>query len=331
MIEVFGQAADGSKVQRVTIEQDGLRAAVITQGAALQNLQLAGCAFSLVLGYQELQPYLHDPNYFGAIVGRFANRINNGAAQIAGRHYQLDRNTPYGHTLHGGREGTRALNWRVVGHTPTEVRLETRLADGHMGFPGNLDAQVAYRVLPEQMLEVDIVAHTDAPTLCSFAHHSYFNLDGTPTISGHQLRVHADTYLPVDLGGIPSGQRVHVTGTEIDFRAVRALGDGHILDHNFCLADQRRDLTPAAQLRGGGPDGITLSVATTEPGLQIYTGQGIDPRGALGLNGALYGSGAGIALEPQLWPDAPNHPDFPSALLHPGETYRQISRFGFAK
>lgn len=294
----------------------------------MQDLRLAGHAGPLVLGYPELTPYLENTDYFGATVGRYANRIREGAAVIDGRRYLLDRNTPQGHHLHGGAAGTAAKNWRVSETSATHVSFKTLLAEGHMGFPGALEVQVTYRLLPAQTMEVEITAQTDAPTLCSFAHHSYFNLGNTPTIEGHRLRIEADAYLPVDTDTLPTGEVADVAGTALDFRAGAHLGENDRFDHNLCLAPARRGLTRVAQLEGAA---VTLTLATTEPGLQVYTADGIAAGGAVGLDGAAYGPRAGIALEPQLWPNAPNHPQFPSAMLRPGETYRQVSRYRYSK
>ncbi|MCF2905205.1 galactose mutarotase [Octadecabacter sp. CECT 8868] len=329
-VEVFGLAADGSDVNRITIERDGLRACLISQGATLQDLRLAGHNRPLVLGYPILQPYLKNPNNFGATVGRFANRLKGGVANIAGRPHQMDRNTAEGHHIHGGHDGTATLNWEVAEHSLTHVQFKTRLADGHMGFPGTMDVQATYRILTAQTLEIEITATTTATTLCSFAHHSYFNLDGSRTIDDHRLRVFADKYLPIERDGIPTGDIADVTDTRFDFRAYRPLEASNRLDHNFCLSSQRRDLQPAAELTGA--DGrVTMQVATTEPGIQIYDGQGIGGANAAGLIGTTYGPRSGLAIEPQLWPDAPHNPSFPPAELHPNEVYRQVSQFSFTQ
>jgi len=330
MAERFGIAEDGTDVLRVVIERDGLTVNLLTLGAVLQDMRLTGHDHPLVLGYPDLQPYLRNPNYFGATVGRFANRLRNGMAEIDGKPFQMDRNTPQGHQLHGGRDGTATHNWNIAESAPTHVSFDLRLEDGHMGFPGALDVRAIYRILPEQTLEIEICAQTDAPTLCSFAHHSYFNLNGDRTVKGHKLKVLADTFLPVHNDGIPTGKIADVSGTSLDFRTGRVLGDEPIYDHNLCLSDHRGDLRHVAELTGTG-NGVALSLATTEPGLQVYTGQGIEQGGAIGLNGAPYGPGAGVALEPQLWPDAPNNTGFPPATLEPGQVYRQVSQFSFRK
>jgi len=322
----FGTTPDGTSVQRITLSNGELTAAILTRGALLQDLRLDGHPYPLVLGYPDLPPYVQNPYYFGATIGRFANRLRNGIAMIDGTRHQLDRNTPQGHHIHGGREGTTHANWQIVDHSETATLLATRLPDGHMGFPGTLDVTVGFQLCAGPTLEIEITARTDAPTLCSFAHHSYFNLDGTATIDRHRLIVNATKYLPTDPDGLPTGDVRDVAGTAFDFRLGRTLLSDHPHDHNLCLATQRQPLSEAATLIG--ETGLQMRMITTEPGLQIYTGDGIaaDTPGLLNMS---YGPRSGVALEPQLWPDAPNHPAFPSATLFPGEAYRQVTQLSF--
>ncbi|WP_299412999.1 aldose epimerase family protein [uncultured Sulfitobacter sp.] len=327
MKEIIGKDETGAPVHRITLRREGMRAAVLSHGAILQDLRIAGHERSLVLGYSDLQGYLSDQNYFGAMVGRVANRIGGGLALLDGQSLQLDRNLPDGHHLHGGSEGSGRRNWRVVDHSETHVTLEDTLPDGHMGYPGNLTVQVHFSLLEGQTLSVDITAQCDALTLCNFAHHSYFNLGYAETITGHSLEVAADSYVAVSAAGIPTGELRRVTGTAFDFRAGRRLMSGERYDHNLCLADQRRGLQKVASLCC--PEGRTqLEISTTEAGLQIYTGHGIKAAYD-GMDRVRYGPFSGIALEPQGWPDAPNHADFPSVTLAVGETYHQKSTFRF--
>jgi aldose 1-epimerase len=203
-----------------------------------------------------------------------------------------------------------------------------------MGFPGNLDVQVTFQITsdpimgeaipPSPRLHIHVRAETDGETLCNFAHHSYFNLSGRPSIAGHRLRIIADTYLPVDDDLIPTGERRQVEGTPFDLRGGLVLTSDGLpqgFDHNFCLSDSRSSIRPVAWLEAPD-DGPTMVVETTEPGLQFYDGAMVAAT-ALGLEGRPLGAHAGLALEPQLWPDAPNHSDFPSALLRPGDVYEQ--------
>jgi aldose 1-epimerase len=201
-----------------------------------------------------------------------------------------------------------------------------------MGFPGNLEILQTFRLLEGGVLDITMRATTDAPTLCNLAHHSYFNLGMEETVDGHTLRVDAATYLPVDPELIPTGEPAPVAGTRFDFRTASPLGPASakgLIDHNFCLSDDRVAIHPVAELCC--PEtGVAMEVRTTEPGLQVYCGAALDVP-VPGLDGRRMGPRSGIALEPQVWPDAPHHPAFPQAVLRPGETYRQNTQFIFRK
>ena len=325
----FGTLPDGQPVERIGIEGGGLRAAVLTYGAILQDLRLDGHAPPLVLGFERIEHYLDHSVFFGAVVGRYANRIANGRYSIDGRDYQADRNDR-GHTLHGGRAGIDRQNWTLAAHSADFVTLALADPADTSGFPGNLSITCTYR-LQDGELRVEFAARTDAPTLCNLAHHSWFNLDdgGSGDIGDHVLAIDAERYLPVDGTGIPTGEVRSVEDTPFDSRHPRQIGRAALYDHNFCLAGSRRALTRAARLEGAR-SGIAMEVWTTEPGLQFFSGD-IAPRSVPGLGGRRYGRRAGLCLEPQIWPDAPNHPHFPQALLRPGETYRQVSSFRFSR
>ncbi|SDL41326.1 aldose 1-epimerase [Paracoccus chinensis] len=326
-IEDFDLRPDGQRVSRVAICGHGLSAWVLTHGATLQDLRLAGFPQPLVLGFPRLEPYLTEGMYFGAVVGRFANRIGHGRAWVGGEERQLNRNFLDRHLLHGGADGTGVRNWRLGEVTADRVTLHDHLPDGHMGFPGAMDVTVRYAITAGPVLEIEITAATDAETLCNFAQHSFFNLSGQPTIADHRLRCPAERYTATDPDLIPTGETPAVKGTRHDWRQPMRLGDrldAGLIDDNLCLGDRRlASPRPVAWL--SAPGGPALQLESTEPGLQVYAGDHIHP-GAPGLEGQPYRRFAGLALEPQLWPDAPNHPGFPSALLRPGETYRQITR-----
>lgn len=326
-MEVFGQTSDGSDVYRNSIELDGLRANILSLGGILQDLRLEGHDNPLILGFPELTPYLTNAAYFGTNVGRFANRITGGRAKIDGKLYQFDINEN-GNLLHGGSDGSARRKWKMVETSASHVMLEDIMPDGHMGFPGNLTVRLTYRILAGQVLEITYAATTDATTLCNFAHHSYFNLGKSRTIDDHELQITADTYLPVDAEFLPVGPIENVAGTVFDLRKPQRIGDA-IFDNNVCFANARRDLTDVAEL--SAPDGVRMKIATTEPGLQIYTGHKIDTEGAIGLTGQVYQPREGFAIEPQVWPDAPNHPNYPSAELRVGEQYLQTTQFTFSK
>ncbi|AGT10344.1 aldose epimerase family protein [Paracoccus aminophilus] len=327
----FGVLPDGQPVEQITISGHGLTASVLTFGARLQDLRLKGIRHPLVLGFPDLEPYFEEGLYFGAIVGRFANRIGEGRARIGETEYQLDRNFLGKHLLHGGSAGTAARNWRIHAVSDDSVTLSDRLPQGDMGFPGNLDIRVTYTVVAGPSLQITIAAMSDAETLCNFAQHSYFNLDGTADVTGHYLQILAPDYTPVDAELIPTGAVAPLAGTAFDFWHPRLLDEVDVLaelDHNFCIASARLPQpVPAARLSAGV---LTMEITSTEPGIQAYAGAYQRP-GAPGLAGLPYGPNAGIALESQLWPDAPNHPHFPDALLRPGETYLQETCLTFSR
>lgn len=311
------------------IRGHGLTATFLTMGAVLRDLRLEGHDAPLVLGLRDADGYPQHSSYMGATAGRFANRIGNARFEIDGREHRTDPNFLGRHTLHGGSEGCGKLAWDVLDHEQDAIRLGIVLPDGHMGFPGTIRIEAQYTCAPGATLRVDYRATTDAPTPCNLAHHSYFALDDTGDLSSHVLTVAADRYLPVDGDLIPTGEAAPVDGTPFDFRAGRRLPGEGLLDHNLCLSDVRQDLREVATLRSEA-SGVTMTIATTEPGLQIYDGAKLDPP-VPGLDGRRYGAHAGVALEPQGWPDAPNNPSFPPAILRPGETYRQTSTFRFSK
>lgn len=325
--EPFGTLPDGSQVQRLTIARDGLHAHVLTYGATLQDLRLDGVAHSLVLGWPALEDYLQSRGYFGAVVGRFANRIALGRFQADGRWHQADRNFRGRHTLHGGSQGSDRMLWTLKAQSEDAVTLSLEMPDGHMGFPGTLGVEVSYAIRPGPILEISIEARSDKETPCNFAPHNYFVLDDSGNICSHEMTLEAGHYLPVDDDLIPTGEQRPVAGTDFDFRDPRALGD-FPLDHNFCLASQRVALREVGRLISR-ESGLAMGIATTEPGLQIYTNSQFDEPDRQGLLGQPYDRYSGVALEPQLWPDAMNQSGFPDAILVPDAIYRSESQFRF--
>jgi len=328
-METFGTLPSGETVHRIRLKGGGLTAHVLTYGAVLQDLRLDQHAAPLVLGFPEFAPYLTHSPYFGATVGRCANRIRDGHVVLDDETFQLDRNFIGKHMLHGGADGLAKQLWQVAEHGPDHATLTTALEDGHMGFPGRLDVQVRFAVTDGGTFDIRMTATTDAPTLCNLAHHSYFNLDGGATISDHLLRVAADRYLPVDQDLIPTGEIRALDGTAFDFRTPAPVGQAHPVDHNFCLSETRRPMRPVAWLASPS-SGIAMECRTTEPGLQIYDGAHIDID-LPGLTGTPMAACAGLALEPQVWPDANHHSQFPQAVLRPGERYDQHTQFCFSR
>jgi aldose 1-epimerase len=332
--DLFGRTEDGEEVRRVTIGGGGLTAHIITWGATLQDLRLDGHAPSLVLGFDTFDPYPAHSPFFGATVGRFANRIAQGQFRLDGRTYQLDRNQQGVHHLHGGSKGIGKRVWGIADRGADFVRFEITDPDGHMGYPGTCRITCTYRLADDGVLSVLHEAETDRPTICNMAHHSYFNLDGEADILDHELTIDADHYLPVDEGQIPTGEIAPVAGTPLDFRQSRVIrladGDGQFpYDHNYCLADARRSQRNVAQVRSP-KSGIAMAVHTTEPGLQFYCGFKVAVPVA-GLDGATYSAHCGLCLESQIWPDSPNHDGFPSAVLRPGERLRQATDYIFSR
>ena len=329
-------APDGSLITTHDIAYGGLRARLSSWGSVLMDLRLDGHAAPLVLGFEDPALYLRHSPYFGATAGRFANRIGGGRFVIDGTTHQADCNFLGEHTLHGGEISMGKRNWDTIGLSETSVTMTIGLEDGEMGFPGALRAEVTYALTVHDgcpALRIDYRATTDAPTLCNLAHHSYWALDGSGDLRHHTLQVDAERYTPVDSELIPTGEIADVTDTRFDFRQPRSvlshrLGEGPI-DHNLCLAPTRRARRRVATLRSR-LSGVSMDVTTTEPGLQVYDGAKINVA-VPGLDGRVYTAHAGVALEPQVWPDAPNHAGFPSALLRPAETYRQTTIFSFSK
>ncbi len=327
----FGTMPDGSIVYAVPLRVGGIATEIITYGASIRDLRLAGADHPLVLGFADFGAYLVNRGFFGAVAGRYANRIAGGRFTLDGRAVQLTRNEDGVTHLHGGTIGFAYRNWTLEGHDDTSVALSIVAEDGEEGFPGRAVVRIVYRVEEPATLAMTVTATTDAPTLVNIAQHSYFNLDGRGDILDHRLRIAADSYLPVDALRVPTGAVAPVAGTPFDFRIARPVrfpAEGGLFgyDHNFCVGTARAAAPkPVARLEGGR-SGVAMEIVTTEPGLQFYDGARTVTVGP-GLNGETYGGYSGLCLEPQVWPDAPNHPGFPSAVLRPGETYRQETRF----
>lgn len=322
-ITPFGQLPDARRVKAVTLRGGGLSARVLTLGAIVQDLRLDGVDHPLVLGCESVADYLDKGRYFGAVVGRVANRIAGGQFRLNGALYQTSRNFRGRHTLHGGAEGTDAQLWQITDLAGDRVALSLTLPDGDMGFPGQLQIGATI-TLRDGGLHLDLCAVTDRPTPCNLTHYGYFNLDGQGDVRGHRLQIAADRYLPVDDDLIPLPGTAPVADTPFDFRQSRAIGHAGY-DHNFCLSDCARPMRPVAQLTGSA--GISMQVLTTCCGLQLYDGAHLD--GVPGLEGRVYGPHAGLALEAQLWPDAPNRPDFPDAILRPDQIWQASTCYHF--
>lgn len=344
-----GKLRAGDPVEAITLTNDhGMTARILTYGATLQSLIVpdrAGKRADVLLGYDDVASYEDHPNYFGVTVGRYANRIAGGRFTLDGKSYQLPLNDKT-NSLHGGGKGFDKQLWRVVstsGGAAASVTLALRSADGDSGYPGQIDVTVSYSLDDADALTITYSARTNKPTIVNMTNHAIFNLGGEGSPMGatfHRLTIPATTYTPVDATLIPTGERRAVAGTVFDFRKPRVIADGlrdgrdaqirfaRGYDHNFAL-DKGVTAMPQLAARLEDPiSGRVLEVLSTEPGLQLYTGNFLD--GTLtGKGGHLYRMGDGIALEPQKFPDAPNHPGFVSARVDPGKPYRHVMIYRF--
>jgi len=283
---------------------------------------LAGVDRSLTLGSDRFEDYLGNMAWFGSLVGPVANRIGGASARIAGNDHHFPANHAGRHTLHSGAASTCFKLWDVAAHGPEHATLTLDLPDGEGGFPGNRGVTARFSASAPGSLRMDVTTTTDAATLVNLTNHGYWNLDGSDTWQGHSLRIAADHFLPVDADLIPTGEVRPVAGTGMDFREPRRFAPGNpALDHNFCVAPARRALTDVLWLQGAG--GVTMTLATTEPGVQVYDGRAAARVGR--------GKGEGLAIEPQGWPDAPNHAHFPSVLLAADESVTQSTEWRFSR
>ena len=344
----FGALADGTPIEAVELKNGaGVSARIITLGAAVQALLVPdrdGKSEDIVLGYSRAQEYLDKPQYFGATVGRFANRIANGRFDLDGHTYKLAAND-HGNSLHGGLRGFDKVVWRIdsLQSGPTaSVTLSYSSPAGEEGYPGNLHVLALYTLNDRNELGVQYRATTDAPTIVNISNHSYFNLSGEASgrsVMDELLQIDAAQYTVVDEHLIPTGEQRSVAGTPFDFRNPTAIGlrirDGRDVqirygrgyDHNFVVSG------PAGQLRAAvrvaDPySGRVMEILSSSPGVQFYSGNFLDGS-IVGKGGKAYRQGDAIALEPQLFPDAPNHADFPSARLAPGSTYENSIVYRF--
>lgn len=319
-IREFGRMADGAKVQAITLRAGALSVTLLTLGAILQEVRLAGVAHGLTLGSDRVADYEGAMRYHGSLIGPVVNRLSGAEARIGDVLHRFEANQDGCITLHGGAAGTHLKLWQIARATDTEALLTLTLPAGEGGFPGRRQVQALWQIAAPASLTLTISASTDADTLINFANHSYWNLDGSSTWAGHSLRVAADRYLPTTEAFTPTGAIADVAGTAMDFREGRAIAPGDpLLDTCFCLSDSAQPLRDVLWLTG--QSGVGLTVATTEPGIQVYDG-----RNALRPGQTPH---EGLAIEAQLWPDAPAHPEFPSILLRAGESRAQTVQWRF--
>ena len=343
----FGLLEDGGKVSLYTLTNStGAEVRIINYGAIVVSLKVpdrAGRLRDVVLGYDDLGGYVQDKAFLGAIVGRYANRIAAGRFTLDGKSYQLDLNDGL-HHLHGGAQGFYKKLWKaekVRGKGGPGVKLTYDSADGEGGYPGKVRMTVTYTLTPENALRIEYQGTTDKPTILNPTHHSYFNLSGDPrqTVLDEELTIDADQMTAVGAGLIPTGKLVDIAGTPMDFRQPAKIGArieasdeqlvlGKGYDHNWVLRRQGSGVHRAAELFDAR-SGIVLQVLTDQPGLQFYSGNFLN--GTIhGKQGVVYQRRTALCLEAQLFPDAPNHPMFPSAALRPGHRYKQTTIYQFS-
>jgi aldose 1-epimerase len=338
----YGTTADGTVVDLYTLKSDGIEAAITTFGARVVSIKTAdrnGKIANVVLGYSAFDGYLDDKStYLGAIVGRYGNRIAGGKFSIDGHTYQVPKNNN-GNSLHGGTVGFDRMVWQ--GREITDgVEMTLVSKDGDQGFPGTLTVHVRYTV-HHGALRIDYVISTDKTTVVNLTNHSYFNLagDGKGTILGEEMMLPADDYIPVDAGLIPTGVLAPVEGTPFDFRKATVIGarihdDNAQLkiaggyDHTWVLRGKNGEVKTAARVYDPG-SGRVLTVTTTEPGVQFYTGNSLDGK-PYGKAQERHEKNTALCLETQHYPDSPNHPAFPTTELKPGETRHSMTTFTFS-
>jgi aldose 1-epimerase len=339
----FGQTADGQNVDLYTLtNSNGMEADISTYGAIVVSLKTPdrnGKFADVVLGFDDLKGYLGASTYFGAVVGRYGNRIAKGKFSLDGKEYTLARNNGE-NSLHGGLKGFDKQVWKAREVGPESLELSYLSKDGEEGYPGNLSVTVTYTLTADNALKIDYDATTDQDTVLNLTNHSYFNLagEGSGDILGQTMMINADRYTPVDKGLIPTGELRSVEGTPFDFRKPQLIGarinadDEQIriaggYDQNFVL-DRTGDSLELAARAADPKSGRVMEVLTTQPGVQFYTSNFLD--GSVhGKGGHAYARNAAFCLETQHFPDSPNQPGFPTSELKPGEKYHQETVFRF--
>ncbi|RDD86959.1 galactose mutarotase [Streptomyces parvulus] len=344
--ELFGRLSDGTKVYRWSLENGGTRMKVLSYGGAVQSLEVPdrrGRRANVSLGFDNLDDYVASSPFFGALIGRYGNRIDKGRFTLDGKDHQLSVNDGE-HSLHGGARGFDKRVWDVEPFTDgpdVGLVLHYTAVDGEMGYPGTLRARVTYTLTRRGDWRVDYAATTDRATVVNLTSHVYWNLagEGSGTVEDHELSIAASRYTPTDAGLIPTGELAGVAGTPFDFRRAKPVGrdirDNHPqlvtakgFDHNWVLDKGVTDRPEHVATLRDPASGRTLRIATDQPGLQFYSGNFLD--GTLtGTGGALYRQGDALCLETQHFPDSPNQPSFPSTVLRPGETYRTSTVHSF--
>jgi aldose 1-epimerase len=332
----FGRTPEGSDISLFSLNNDkGLTISVTDFGATLCRLYFPdknGQGHNLVLGYDGFENLLADSNYFGATIGRYGNRIANGQFELHGKSFQLTQNEADNH-LHGGAVGFNKRRWDIVTVNSDSITFRLSSPAGEEGYPGNLSVSLSYRLTATNELIIDYTAQTDAATPINLTNHSYWNLSGTGDILDHRLTLECPDYLPVTEELLPTGEIASVGNTPFDFRTTEAIGSriGAVLggyDHCFVISDCA-SREPRRIARVEDPiSGRVMTVETTEPGIQFYTGNFLD--NVRGADGNVYSKYSGFCLEAQHYPDSPNQPSFPNTILQPGDLYKQTTVYKFS-
>jgi len=338
-ISSFGTMPDGRPVELYTLtNQNGLVAKITNFGTIIQELHVPdrqGRLGDVVLGFDRLEPYLGGHPYFGATVGRVANRIANGRFTLDGKHYTLAVNNGPNH-LHGGRIGFDKALWQAQPGEGVSVKFSHTSPDGDEGYPGALKVEITMSLSDANEFSIDYVAHCDQSTIINLTNHSFFNLAGGGDILGHQLMLSAAYYTPKQPSGVPTGEVLPVKGTLLDFTTLQSVGarfaelggDPPGYDHNYVINRAGKGLALAARLYDEGT-GRMMEVQTTQPGVQLYTGNYLD--GTLtGKGGVVYQRHAALCLETQHYPDSINHHGFPTIVLRPGQAYHHTTVHKFS-
>ena len=326
----------------------GMEVAITNFGGRIVSVMVpdkTGKMIDVVLGFDSIADYINVPSDFGATIGRYANRINQGKITIDGKTIQLPQNN-FGHCLHGGPQGWQYQVFKNVNQIDEKTIEMTRFSpDGDMNFPGNVEAKVTFTLTDDNAIKIDFNATSDQKTVINMCNHSYFNLAGDPSqpITADELYVNADNFTPVDSTFMTTGEIVTVKETPMDFTAPKTVGkeinnydyiqlkNGNGYDHNWVL-NTKGDVSQLAAKVVSPSSGVTLEVYTNEPGIQVYTGNFLDGT-VKGKKGVVYNQRTGICLETQHYPDSPNKPEWPSVILEPGKTYQStcIYKFGVNK
>ena len=332
----FQSTVDGKPTQLFVLKNDnGMEACITNYGGRVVSLMVPdrdGKMRDVVLGFDSIDSYVNvEGNNFGAIIGRYGNRIEHGQFTLDGKQYSLPQNN-FGHSLHGGPEGYYTRMWNAEQIDEHTLKLTLRDADGHAGYPGNLDVTVTYTLTPDNALDITYEAETDAPTIVNLTNHSYFNLgaDHAKDILDHEMMIAADSITPIDSTFMTHGTMMAVEGTPFDFRTAKPVGrdinadneqlaNGHGYDHNFVLSTGC-DINKVSASIYCPTTGILMEVLTDEPGLQVYVGNFLDGT-VKGKHGVAYPHRGAICMESQHYPNSPNQPAYPSTVLRPGQHY----------